>query len=259
MTTRPHDAFFKAVFRQVNHASALIRLCTSIMATRVDWATLRPMPGSFIDPHLGDHHTDLLFSVCIDGKPAYIYYLLEHQSTNDGFMPFRVLRYLVRIWECHLENHGDEGPLPLIMSIVISNATEGWKGPLCFHDLCAPHPSSIPGLEELIPQFTLVIQDLSRASNEEIKSWAMDAFPKAALFALRDARDPEKLLRDFEHWGALVVKAAVAPNGMDAVRLLMRYLAIASRDLNFEQFRAKNPRARTRGRDGDHDHLRTST
>jgi hypothetical protein len=78
----------------------------------------------------------------------------------------------------------------------------------------------------------------------------MDAFAKAALFALRDVRDPAKLLRDFEHWGAFVGQAARTPSGMDAIRLLMHYIAVASPKLKFENFRAKIhehlPRPRTR-------------
>src|SRR5690606_35725030 len=105
--------------------------------------------------------------------------------------------------------------------------------------LCEPCPASIPGLAELVPQFTILLEDLSEADNDELKSWTLAALPKAALFALRDARDPDKLLRDFEHWGALVAEAARAPSGMDAIRQLMRYIAIVSRDLNIDEFRAK--------------------
>ena len=43
-------------------------------------------------------HTDLLFSVAWrGGGEALVYLLFEHQSTSDGLMAFRILRYLVRI------------------------------------------------------------------------------------------------------------------------------------------------------------------
>jgi predicted transposase/invertase (TIGR01784 family) len=147
----PHDAFFKAVFSQVEHASALVRrMGPEELLARVDWATMRPEPGSFVNPLLGQRHTDLLFSVRIAGRLAYIYYLLEHQSTNPKRMPLRMLDYSVRIWDHHQKLHEDD-TLPLIVSIVIANTPGGWVGPLSFHDLCEPHPSSIPGVAELIP------------------------------------------------------------------------------------------------------------
>lgn len=90
-----------------------------------------------------------------------------------------------------------------------------------------------------MPNFSLLLVDLSKTSNAELKSWALAAFPKAALFALRDARDPAKLLQDFEHWGPLIAQAAEAPPRMDAIRQLVQYIAQASPNLNIDDFRAK--------------------
>ena len=214
--------------------------------TLIAWETMKCEPTSFVDPELDPYHTDLLFSVGIAGAPAYIYFLLEHQSTTDHDMPYRVLEYLMRVWD-HDDAQQRElhpkrtrrSPIPLIVAIVISNVQGGWKGPLSFHDLCEPHPSSLPCLENLVPHFSLLLLDLSEVSNDDLSSWALAAFPKAALFALRDARDPVKLLQDFEHWGALMTEASQAPSGMEAIRQLMRYLALASPNLNMAEFRAK--------------------
>lgn len=214
--------------------------------TLIAWETMKCEPTSFVDPELDPYHTDLLFSVGIAGAPAYIYFLLEHQSTTDHDMPYRVLEYLMRVWDYYDAQQRElhpkrtrRSPIPLIIAIVISNVQGGWKGPLSFHDLCEPHPSSLPGLENLVPHFSLLLLDLSDVSNDDLSSWALAAFPKAALFALRDARDPAKLPQDFEHWGALMAEAAQAPSGMEAVRQLMRYLALASPNLNMAEFRAR--------------------
>lgn len=97
----------------------------------------------------------------------------------------------------------------------------------------------MPGIADLLPDFSLLLVDLSKTSNEELRSWALEAFPKAALFALRDARDPAKLLQDFDHWGALLGEASEAPAGMDAIRQLIQYIAQASPNLNIKDFRGK--------------------
>jgi predicted transposase YdaD len=244
VTSQPHDGIFKAAFEHCEHAGAVVRRLFPALET-IAWETMESETASFIDEELAKHHTDLLFSVRIANAPAYIYFLLEHQSTNEEDMPFRGLVYLVRIWKRHRKRERKHsrkrprGPLPVILTIVISNAEGGWKGPLSFHDLCEPHPASIPGIADLVPQFTLALVDLSRVSNEELVAWALDAFPKAVLFALRDVRDPEKLLRGLEHWGALVAEASRAPSGMDALRQLMRYIALASPRLNIQDFRDK--------------------
>lgn len=238
MTAQPHDAFFKAAFQHPEHARALVQHALPSLSSQFDWTTLRGDPASFVDPALQQHHTDLLFSVQVQGEPAHIYVLFEHQSTVDHDMALRVLNYLARIWKRH-RIHRRTGPLPLIVPIVITNAPGGWYGPRWFHDLCSPHPSTIDGIAELIPSFNLHIMELSEYGNEQLRAWALAAFPKAAMFALRDVRDPDKLLQDFEHWGPYVAEAYQAPSGMDAIAQLMRYIAKASPNLNIEAFRAK--------------------
>ena len=41
----------------------------------------------------------------IEGHEAYIYLLLEHQSTPDRLMPFRMLKYICNIIDQHLKTH----------------------------------------------------------------------------------------------------------------------------------------------------------
>ncbi|WP_425432570.1 Rpn family recombination-promoting nuclease/putative transposase [Jiangella alba] len=41
----------------------------------------------------------LLFTAPVEGREAFLYVLIEHQSSTDPLMPFRMLRYVVRIWE----------------------------------------------------------------------------------------------------------------------------------------------------------------
>lgn len=81
---------------------------------------------SFVDPELDPYYSDLLFSARMNGAPAYIYFLFEHQSTTDYDMPFRVLGYLMRIWTRHRAQQPKpprkprRRPLPVIIAIAIS-------------------------------------------------------------------------------------------------------------------------------------------
>src|SRR5690606_8930501 len=93
----PHDALFKYVFSQPEHAASELRaVFPPALAARLDWASLTLQPSSFVDERLKGRQADLLFSVECDGQPAYVYVLLEHQSTSDPIMAFRMLRYVMR-------------------------------------------------------------------------------------------------------------------------------------------------------------------
>src|ERR1700677_4709067 len=90
----PHDALFRETFSDVEHAAGLLRhLLRRSIASRMQWSTLRLCPGSFVDRSLRSRHSDLLFTVRCGDKEVYLYLLLEHQSTSDPLMPFRLLVY----------------------------------------------------------------------------------------------------------------------------------------------------------------------
>ena len=76
------------------------------LVARLVFATLALRPGSYVDEALKERHSDLLFSIqTIGGAPLLVYLLFEHQSTVDTLMVYRLLRYMVRIWEDYLAAH----------------------------------------------------------------------------------------------------------------------------------------------------------
>ena len=93
----PHDAVFCHVFGvPANAASQLRAVLPADLAARLDLGKLVPVPGSFVDETLKWRHTDLLFTAPLDGRDAFVYLLIEHQSSDDPLMAFRVMRYVVR-------------------------------------------------------------------------------------------------------------------------------------------------------------------
>ena len=71
----------------------------------MDWGSLELQASSFVDEQLHGREADLLFRVGCAGRSAFLYVLFEHQSTSDAFMPFRLLRYMTRIWDAFLLAH----------------------------------------------------------------------------------------------------------------------------------------------------------
>ena len=239
MTRRPHDALFKAAFEQPEHAAGLLRsILPASLVRELAWPTLERESGSFVDAHLADRHSDLLFRVELRGRSAFLYLLLEHQSTVDGDMPLRMLVYLVRIWERYRKQHPLPAPLPLIIPTLVSHAPEGWTGPRRFGQMFEPPPDRISGLASLVPEFELLIDDLTLVDDSELWARALAQFPRLALWALRDARDGDKLLAGLANWADAVREVLAAPNGASAILQLLRYVALVGDDVNFEVFNA---------------------
>jgi len=244
MTVRPHDALFKAGFEKPEHATGIFRgILPGSLADAIAWQTMRLAPGSVIDPALADRHSDLLYEVELHGAPAFLYLLLEHQSTNDPDMPLRMLIYMTRIWERFRKQHpvkdGVRAPLPPIIPALVSHAPGGWTAPRTFEELFDPRPETFPDVAAFVPRFSMLVEDLEHLSNDDIKALALAAFPKLVLWALRDARSGPEFLRNFTQWAEAMQEAWRAPYGVEALGQLLRYVELVCDDLQLEEFRAK--------------------
>jgi predicted transposase/invertase (TIGR01784 family) len=83
----PHDAVFRRVFGvPANAASQLRAVLPPGLTARLDLGRLAPAPGSFVDESLRWRHSDLLFTAPLDDRDAFIYVLIEHQSSDDPLM-----------------------------------------------------------------------------------------------------------------------------------------------------------------------------
>jgi len=95
--SNPHDKLFKQLLGEPeNAASFLASNLPAELVSHLDLSTLQVVQASFIDAQFVQSEADLLFSVSVAGRPGYVYVLLEHQSTGDGFMLLRLLSYMVR-------------------------------------------------------------------------------------------------------------------------------------------------------------------
>ena len=105
------------------------------IAQRIDWRGLQCESTSFIDEQFAESESDLLYTVPIDGQNAFVYILLEHQSTKDPLIAFRLLAYMVRIWEDFLRNNPKAKKLPPILPIVLSQGHKPWKSSTRFSSI----------------------------------------------------------------------------------------------------------------------------
>ncbi len=93
-TPTPHDALFKQFlthpetardFLQQHLPPALLKTC--------DLSTLRLESGNFVEEDLRAYYSDVLYSLKTGKGDGYVYCLIEHQSSPDKHMAFRLIRY----------------------------------------------------------------------------------------------------------------------------------------------------------------------
>lgn len=116
-TSTPHDAIFKTFLSRVETARdfimlhlppALLRLC--------NLDTLQLASGSFLEENLRPYYSDMLYSLKTTRGEGYIHVLIEHQSSPDKHMAFRLMRYAIAAMQRHLDAGHDT--LPLVIPIL---------------------------------------------------------------------------------------------------------------------------------------------
>ena len=130
----PHDAVFKQFmthpetardFLEIHLPPHLLEIC--------DFKTLRLESGSFIEENLQARHSDVLWSLQTRYGVGYIYALLEHQSTPDRQMTFRLMRYALAAMQRHLDAGNEK--LPLVIPILFYHGSVSpYPFPMCWLD-----------------------------------------------------------------------------------------------------------------------------
>ncbi|HEY0138976.1 MAG TPA: Rpn family recombination-promoting nuclease/putative transposase [Nannocystis sp.] len=219
MSTAPHDALFKATFSQVERAADELRhVLPPELLARVDLASLSLESGSFVDEALRERHTDLLFSLRLDGRDARIYLLFEHQSGPDSWMPLRLLRYMLRIWEGCVA--AGATLLPVVIPVVLHHGDAGWRAPTRFEALFDLPPEAA----EFTPHFRFLLDDLATESEAALRARAASAFTRLVLSALQQSRGERHLGDLLRGWTGLIRELRQAPDGRRALGLIYRYL-----------------------------------
>ena len=133
-TSTPHDAVFKQFlshpecardFIEIHLPASLRQLC--------DLQTLKLESGSFIEADLRASYSDVLWSLKTSDGDGYIYVVIEHQSTPDAHMAFRLMRYALAAMQRHLD--AGHKTLPLVVPM------------LFYHGATTPYPWSLNWLD----------------------------------------------------------------------------------------------------------------
>ncbi|MEZ4435060.1 MAG: Rpn family recombination-promoting nuclease/putative transposase [bacterium] len=225
MSTHTHDAYFKASFSDPGVAAdAIRRLLDPALADAIDWDHIEHIPTDFISDDLQNHRADLILRVTLRGEPAFLFILYEHQSSVDPMMPFRVVVYMVRLWQGHLRDNPGARHLPPIVPIVLYNGARPWTAPLDFHDLFTVDPSIFETLAPFLPSFRVLLDDLVRTTDDAIEQSTRRALATLALLVLKHAPNDKSLDPFVARLTPHLVAALAEPGGLDALVRTLYYV-----------------------------------
>jgi len=153
------DRSARRLFQNKENVRGLVEILASDIAAGIDFNRMVPLNRSFIPDTLREQESDILFRVPFKSQEGtdelLLYLLIEHQSTVDVLMGFRVLFYMILIWDAQRrEWEQDNVPksqwrLPPILPIVFYTGERRWQTPLALEAIM-----DIPEeLSRFIPKF----------------------------------------------------------------------------------------------------------
>ena len=220
---QPHDHLFREVFGKETEAAGLLQAhLPQAISNALVWSSLKWQSVSFIDDRLRDSESDLLYAIRRkeSGAPAWIYVLLEHQSTPDPWLRLRLLKYSCRIWERDRARLPKEEQLRPIVPLVWYQGERGWHHAREFSELFAEDVRSWPG----VPRYAHLLIDQSALGPEEVHGALHGRIAQLAMMAAYRASWPVlrrlvPLLAQLEHVGRI-----------EDLRQIVVYIAVTTRD-----------------------------
>lgn len=163
----PHDRFFKAMMSQPEVIQEFFHThLPADLKQQLDFSSLHLQKESFLDDALRLSAVDLLYKATLKGEPGFFYILIEHASTPQRLLPFRLLKYMIAIMEHYLKTHKEQR-LPVVYPLVLYSGEKPYSYSLNLFDLFGPHKELAQ--RSLLGSYQLV--DLTQLSDEELRPY----------------------------------------------------------------------------------------
>ncbi len=166
-----HDRRYKKLFSNPILVQELLESFVKLpFVGELDFTTLEDTKKHFVTKEFEERESDLIYKVRYRGREAYIYLLLEFQSSVDPYMPMRILRYILEFYDDLTENFRVRlGKLPAVFPILLYNGDDRWTTPTNINKIIESELID----EAFIPNFSyfkIVENEFDEESLKEIKN-----------------------------------------------------------------------------------------
>ncbi|KJV70326.1 transposase [Orientia tsutsugamushi] len=157
-----HDSLAKTIMSDPVAAQEFLEYyLPSDFKSLIDLSQIKVEQESYIEESLKKKYSDIVYRVATKKHGnAFIYILIEAQSTVDYWTALRLWRYTLLLCERHKK---EKTKLPLVYNLVIYNGKEVYKAPRNLWDLFT---DSMIAKQLMTSDYQLV--DLQSMSNDEI-------------------------------------------------------------------------------------------
>lgn len=215
-----HDTGYKFLFSHADLVRELLEVFAPAgLSELLDYATLRPEPGSFITPAMKRREDDVVWSVELQGQRIFLYLLLEFQSSIDPGMAVRVMQYVAALYDHLVRSKRIDLAcgLPPVLPIVIYNGDTRWQQSTEVFDMIQPHPAVLAPFQPRL-RFWLLDEGSFSADYLHGLQGVM-----AAIFRMEHNQDTQAIKQAIRYLGQMVANSPHKQTIDSAVMQWMRY------------------------------------
>ncbi len=180
------------------NVEGLLQIVASDLADQLDFDQLQQVNQSFIPDNLRKQESDVIYLVPFRFEElgdVWVYLLIEHQSVPSPVMGFRILFYMVNIWDAQRRGWEDakvpesEWHFRPIIPIVFYTGSQTWEMPITM-EVVTDLPQA---LGRFIPTFDVLFLNVK---GEDVPDFLHQGHPFRLLLELIRQEDATKV--DFE-------------------------------------------------------------
>ncbi|MGS2742236.1 Rpn family recombination-promoting nuclease/putative transposase [Halomonas sp. LS-001] len=239
MPSHHHDTGYKELFSHPEFVQQLMEgFAPPKIAGLMDFTTLEKQNGHYITPLFEEKIEDVVWSVEVTWEGitqrAFLYILLEFQSSVDRTMPIRLMHYVACFYSELLKQKKvtpSQG-LPPVFPVVLYNGLPPWTAPLDIYDMVQPEPPSF--LQAYQPHLRYYLIDEGRYTNEEL---GLRQTPLSGVFGVENAGESWETLQAAVDRVVAILQADPDKQRIDKIitRWLKRHLAWLGSEVNLAQ------------------------
>lgn len=169
-----HDRSTRWLLEDKENVRGLLEIVREHLVPHIDFEQLVHINRSFIPDNLREQESDLVYTVPFQNdtqvEELLIYILIEHQSTLDTTMGFRVLFYMTQIWDFQ-RREWESNNIPKsqrrlrpIIPIVFYTGEQKWQTPISLYSLM-----ELPELlVDFVPNFEILFLSVKDTNSADL-------------------------------------------------------------------------------------------
>jgi len=195
----------------------------------IDFDKIRKLNVSYVSKYYEESESDLILKLDIKGKEAYLYVLLELQTTVDKFMAFRALSYIMSFYNDLIRQELVKDKFPPVFPIVLYTGVNKYTAPIHIQDIIEHWK-----ITDFIPTFKyykIAVNEGKEKQDELITANNV----VAALFKLISAKTNKEFKEAIRYLCRMIKSLEFRKEIFDFIKHFLRKKNVKIDDIPFEE------------------------